>query len=205
MHLADYKRPEGISYDAWCSLIGNLASADQGLKWAVADALNYGEKRYGGKYQTAIEATGLDYQTLRNICSVAGKVELSRRRDKLSLSHHIEVAPLHPLEQSGWLDKASIEGWSRNRLRDEIAQSKRPKASSSGTGAQRTMPGDAPTVAHLGNGKMALSGSGSKATSSGSTSPSPGAGDGDGARCPLRRPARDADAGEPEKQTLPRK
>jgi hypothetical protein len=33
-------------------------------------------------------------------------VELSRRRDKLTWSHHLEVAPLEPATQVEWLDRA---------------------------------------------------------------------------------------------------
>ena len=61
-------------------------------------------------YAQAIEDTGLSYESLRNIVSVCTRVELSRRRDNLTFSHHEAVARLSPPEQSRWLDKAAEQG-----------------------------------------------------------------------------------------------
>ena len=57
-------------------------------------------------YAPAIEATGKEAQTLMHAASVAGKVEICRRRQNLSWSHHQEVASLLPAEQDKWLDMA---------------------------------------------------------------------------------------------------
>lgn len=59
----------------------------------------------------------LDYQTLRNYAWVARRFRSSRRRDSLSVQHHIEVAALSDEEQDAWLDRAERFSWSRNKLR----------------------------------------------------------------------------------------
>src|SRR6266536_1438757 len=56
--------------------------------------LAHGQAAYRSRYRTAIEQTGLDYQTLRNYAWVAGRFELSRRRDTLSFGRHAEAAAL---------------------------------------------------------------------------------------------------------------
>jgi len=78
------------------------------------------ERAYGEKYAQALDSTDWEYQTLRDAAWVAGRVEMSRRRDNLTWSHHREVAALDPDDQDGWLDRAEAEGWSRNELRRAI-------------------------------------------------------------------------------------
>jgi hypothetical protein len=54
---------------------------------------------------------------------VAGRFELSRRRDSLSFGHHAEVAALPGPEQDFWLRKAEEFGWPVRRLRREVRAS----------------------------------------------------------------------------------
>ena len=49
-----------------------------------------------GMYDDIAEETGYETKALRNIKYVADNVELSRRKDNLSFSHHVEVASLPP-------------------------------------------------------------------------------------------------------------
>jgi hypothetical protein len=58
---------------------------------------------------------------------VARRFSLSRRRDKLSFGHQVEVAALSDPEQNYWLRKAEEESWSRNRLRREVRESYRQR------------------------------------------------------------------------------
>jgi hypothetical protein len=51
---------------------------------------------------------------------VARKFVVSRRREKLSFQHHVEVARLPENEQDAWLDQAERGGWSRNQLRRQL-------------------------------------------------------------------------------------
>ncbi|MYW02375.1 LmbU [Streptomyces sp. SID3343] len=92
--------------------------------WCLGDWLVYGQERYADRYQTGVEAAGLDYQTLRNYAWVARHFELGRRRETLSFGHHAEVASLPPAQADTWLDRAEQQGWSRNRLRLRLRESR---------------------------------------------------------------------------------
>jgi hypothetical protein len=61
---------------------------------------------YGKTYDTAVSETGLGYQTIANLKSVARKVDISRRRENLSFGHHAEVAALPAEQQQRLLDLA---------------------------------------------------------------------------------------------------
>lgn len=72
----------------------------------------------------------MDYGTLRNVAWTAKQVELSRRRDNLTFSHHIEIAKFGPVEQEEWLDwledqQQAAEPVSREGLRKAIKKAKR--------------------------------------------------------------------------------
>lgn len=97
-----------------------LKQTDKAVQFWIGDWLNYGESKYGETYTQALEATDYENKTLRNGKWVASRVELSRRRDNLSFSHHEEVASLEPSEQDYWLDRAESESWTRNDLRHNL-------------------------------------------------------------------------------------
>ena len=65
-------------------------------------------------YDDIAEETGYETKALRNIKYVADNVELSRRKDNLSFSHHVEVASLPP----EWLDTFYPHGATRYRPRN---------------------------------------------------------------------------------------
>jgi hypothetical protein len=88
--------------------------------WWLGDWLIYGQEKYPERYKQAIDETGLGYQTLRNYAWVARRFEMHRRRDKLSIQHHIEVAALSDDEQDLWLDRAEHFSWSSNALREQV-------------------------------------------------------------------------------------
>jgi N6-adenosine-specific RNA methylase IME4 len=112
--------PDDLSYEDWERVGETLGRIGRAHQWWLGDWLNFGEAAYGEKYTQAINETGYEYGPLRNIAWTSSSVEVSRRRDTLSFSHHAEVAPLTPREQSGWLDKAEKFGWSVAELRKQI-------------------------------------------------------------------------------------
>jgi hypothetical protein len=100
-------------------LLGALGRASG---WWIGDWIRYGKAHYGDKYTAAIQITGYDAQSLMNMAYVAGRFEVSRRREGLSFSHHAELAGLPPDDQDLWLDRAeagrlSVRGL-RSALRD---------------------------------------------------------------------------------------
>jgi hypothetical protein len=112
-----------LDYDEWVAVGRDLQRVGRAWQWWIGDWVLYGEKRYGDKYAEAIELTGMEYQTLRNVVSVSRAVELSRRRDNLSWSHHAEVASLDPARQEEWLDRADTEHLTVERLRSALRSS----------------------------------------------------------------------------------
>jgi hypothetical protein len=116
--------PESLSFGEWEKAGSQIARVADSTAWCLGDWLAYGQARYVDRYQQAIVAVGLDYQTLRNYTWVAKRFDLSRRRAKLSFQHHAEVASLTTAEQDMWLDRAEEFGWSRNQLRINLQQSR---------------------------------------------------------------------------------
>ena len=112
---------EELSYDEWDALGQKLAPVGKTIGFIIGDWINYGEKRWGDKYEEALERTGLEYGTLRNYAHVARKVELSLRNDKLDYSLHATVAKLKTNEEKQhWLNMAEKHDLSVRRLRKSI-------------------------------------------------------------------------------------
>lgn len=108
----------------WESLGADLLSFADSSAWWIADWLVYGESTFQDRYVEAVKRTSLSYQTLRNYTWVARRFPLSRRRQNLSFSHHLEVVALEQPQQDYWLRKAEQFGWSRNKLRGQIRSSR---------------------------------------------------------------------------------
>jgi hypothetical protein len=119
--------PASLSFERWQALGRRIGSIANASSWWLGDWAFYGEGNYGEKYKQAIAVTGLDYQTLRNYVWVAGRFDLSRRRDKLSFGHHAELAALAEHEQDEWLDQAERSRWSRSELRTHLRSEKRAR------------------------------------------------------------------------------
>jgi len=113
-----------LTFEGWERAGEQISRVISSSAWCLGDWIIVGQSRFANRYKQVVEAVGLDYQTIRNYAWVARRFELSRRRDSLSFQHHAEVASLPPAEQDYWLDHAEDLGWSRNRLRQEIRNSR---------------------------------------------------------------------------------
>lgn len=129
--------PEGLPVEHWQTLMLALPKLNDTVKWALGDALNYGEARFGNKYTAAMDATGISVERLRNYAWIARKVELSLRNDKLSWSHHMEVADLPPAEQKEWLAYAVEKKLSTRELRSAIDAAEEEEKALAETKARR--------------------------------------------------------------------
>ncbi len=98
---------EDTPYEVWEAVIARLKSAQKSVQWWLGDALRFGERKYGEMYSQALEETDYTYGALRDAVYVASQIELSRRRDNLSFTHHREVAALEPDEQDALLSEAA--------------------------------------------------------------------------------------------------
>jgi N6-adenosine-specific RNA methylase IME4 len=116
--------PDTLSHEDWIVVGVELLRMEGGVMWWLGDWLCYGQARkWGEKYDEAV-ALGFNYQTARDAAWVAGEFQLSRRHDKLSWSHHREVAVLEPADADHLLNDAERNGWSRVELRIRVKQFK---------------------------------------------------------------------------------
>jgi hypothetical protein len=118
--------PEGdLQLANWLDYGRRLGTLGRGVSWWIGDWLLYGNERYGEKYVRAARVTGYDAQSLMNMSYVASRFSYDRRREKLSWSHHAELAALTPAEQDRWLDLAAAERLSVHSLRLEVRAARR--------------------------------------------------------------------------------
>jgi len=110
-----------LSFEEWDSLGEKLGDAERSIGFMIGDWVNYGNGRYGEKYDEALACTGLEYQTLRIYAYVAKKVQLFNRLNNLTFTHHFAVAKLKdPDEQKHWLKLAADNDLSVQRLKKSI-------------------------------------------------------------------------------------
>jgi hypothetical protein len=119
-----------LTFDRWREVGAKICRYSSASSWWIGDWLTYGRSHYGERYRSAVDETGLDYQTLRNYAAVARRFSLSRRRDNLSFQHHAEVCSLDDADQDFWLDAAVDGHWSRKELRQRVRASRKRPASS---------------------------------------------------------------------------
>jgi hypothetical protein len=130
--------PSALPFDSWQLAGAQIARVVNSSAWCLGDWLVYGQERYADRYRTAIEAVGLDYQTLRNYAWVTRRFDFPRRRQQLTFQHHAEVASLAVQLQDEWLDRAERKGWSRNELRLAVRDARQRVSSS--TAASTLLP-----------------------------------------------------------------
>lgn len=112
-----YVSPQ-LDFEDWVSLGQRIAIVSDSAAWWIGDWLHFGRNRYGRRRYTAVlEATHLDYQTLRNYAWVAARIPPNRRQQSLSFGHHAEVAALPEADQDRWLSRCALEHWPRSELR----------------------------------------------------------------------------------------
>lgn len=107
-----------------------LGGIHEAVRFAIGDAIMYGEKLYGEECYQALELLQLSEEAKREYVRVSERVPRSRRRKGLSWSHHRAVAALPPPEQKEWLRRAAEENLSHHALRDELRNGAPPKATS---------------------------------------------------------------------------
>jgi hypothetical protein len=126
-----------LALSEWAAQGRRLGVIGRGAGWWIGDWLRYGNEAFGERYVRAARITGYGVQTLMNMVYVASRFELERRRERLSWSHHAEVAALEPADQDRWLLRAEAERLSVRCLREEMRQEQRALASESKRAAPR--------------------------------------------------------------------
>src|SRR4030042_1404573 len=91
--------PDDLTFERWEQIGQTLRKIEGARLWWFGDWCNFGERKYGEKYSQALEASDYEAITLRNAAWVGKSIEMSRRHNNLSWSHHLEVAALESKEQ----------------------------------------------------------------------------------------------------------
>jgi hypothetical protein len=126
---------EDMSFAEWLENGRRLGLMGRSAGWWIGDWLTYGNHVFGERYVRASKITGYDAQTLMNMAYVASRFEVSRRRGKLSWSHHAEIAAMEPEEQDHWLTRAEKDRLSVRCMREGIRRErlrKRAEGNASG-------------------------------------------------------------------------
>ena len=112
---------EELSFEEWDELGQKIAPVGKSIGFIIGDWINYGENRWGDKYEEALGRTGMAYQTLADFAYVARKVQFSFRNEKLDYTHHRVVAKIKdPEEQRHWLEMAVQHKLGKRRLQKSI-------------------------------------------------------------------------------------
>ena len=113
--------PDTLPKDQWIKIGAILTEMTASVMWLLGDWLAYGQSHYHGEegferienglYEKIAAETGFSEQRLRNAKWVASKVNLSRRRDKLTFCVAEEiVARATPNQYEYWIEKATNPG-----------------------------------------------------------------------------------------------
>lgn len=112
---------EDLTFEEWEFIGQQIAPMSKAIGFIVGDWINYGAPRYGQKYNEAMQATGLAYDTVKKFALVAKSIGLGRRHPNLDFHHHLTVAKIKdPDEQRRWLSLAWDDRMSVQRLRKSI-------------------------------------------------------------------------------------
>lgn len=102
-------------------LLRGLRAVEQGVQFAIGDAILYIEKHFGEKASQVIDnELGWSESTINVYRWTAEHVLFENRRPDLFYSHHQAVAKLPPADQRTWLAQAAGNGdgkWPVSRLK----------------------------------------------------------------------------------------
>jgi hypothetical protein len=101
-----------------------LGARVRSYQWWIGDMFHQGEARFGERFHQISDATGLSYEYLNKVKSVASKVAPQERRASLPFSFHFIVSSLLPKEQKTFLDLAERHKMTREELAAEVREFK---------------------------------------------------------------------------------
>jgi hypothetical protein len=157
-HLAaTHAEFDEMDFVEWRMLGSNLCRMSGASQWWIGDWLVAGAQRFvpaepkeapetseqkqrrkeaHKRYSRAVEQTGYDLATLKDLVWVSRGIVSSRRRDGISWSHHREVLALESTkEQDKFLKLAAQHKWTRSQLRQAIRAERADKKSVDAYGA----------------------------------------------------------------------
>jgi hypothetical protein len=109
-------------FEALKAAIGKIGRMARSAQFCLGDLINFAEHEHGSKYNDWIVLTGMSYQSLRDIASVAKNIPLSLRNDDLDFTHHKIIAAKVKTEDDrrDWINTASARGLSSRELEVSI-------------------------------------------------------------------------------------
>lgn len=128
-----------LRLDDWIEQGRKLGVVGRASAWWIGDWLRYGNSQFGERYPRASRITGYDVQTLMNMVYVASAIPPAERREKLSWSHHAELAALTSEERAQWLDHAEANRLSVRCLRAAV-RSQHPRRRRAAKGKAEALP-----------------------------------------------------------------
>lgn len=110
-----------------CHFHDSTVKARERTVMLLADALNYGEQTYGEEFAQAIdglrESLGLTPKTISNAQWAYKKIDVSRRREGLTLAHYSVIAGLdEPAEQDKYIEFAIKDTMTVQTLKEVVAE-----------------------------------------------------------------------------------
>jgi hypothetical protein len=120
-----WKARQDLDVRSWEAEGRRISAISKGTPWWIGDWLLYRASTWGERYSDARRITGMDPKTLRNIRWVAASIGPSRRRERLSFSHHELVAGFEIDEQERWLTRAEADRLTVDDLRVELRAARR--------------------------------------------------------------------------------
>lgn len=113
--------PAELTFEQWEAEGRRLSFSNHALQWFIGDWWNaghrFGEER---RAETAKRLFGLEYGTVRNYGSIAGRVPVSLRSDILPFAHYREVAALPAQTAKDLITRAVEESLTVQALRREV-------------------------------------------------------------------------------------
>jgi hypothetical protein len=114
--------PAEMTFDQWEAEGRRLSFTNHALQWFIGDWWNAGAK-FGDEKRadTAKRLFNMEYGTVRNYGSVAGRVPVSLRSDTLPFAHYRELATVPAENMPDLISKAVEESPSVRELRAQVA------------------------------------------------------------------------------------
>jgi len=116
------------TYDEWQAMLKQAIHVRRVLPWIIGDLLNAGERIYGESYTQAVDALGMEVQTLYNYASICAHVPSEMREPTLTFTHHALVA--YQDDKADLLQLASDGGMTTAEFREALAETLPPKVES---------------------------------------------------------------------------
>jgi hypothetical protein len=133
--------PHGTSYETWKTMGLRLGKKHKVLPWQIGDWAFRGSTEFGNAAVEEIaQEAGFDLDEVRLFELVAGRFEIRRRRSKLTIHHHAQLALFGSDDvQDALLEQAEAEGLSVRQLKVRLKEAVLPEGGGRAAGEDGDM------------------------------------------------------------------